>query len=61
VNVRFYAPREGFPADMVKRGEHWLYADVTCPACGKEQAVVATGYVGGPCVGCGARTDGSPA
>lgn len=49
----------GFTAKEVKQGIPWIYADVTCPNCGKEQPVAATGYIGGPCVQCGKRTDGS--
>lgn len=60
MNVKFYPPtdldRDGFTADEIQRGEHWLHADVTCPSCGKEQPVAATHYVGGPCVRCGALT-----
>jgi ribosomal protein L37AE/L43A len=50
----------GYSVDEIKKGVMWLYADVKCPACGKEQSVANTGYVGGPCMRCGARTDGSP-
>jgi len=48
--------RDGFTAEQVKRGETWLYTDVTCGHCGKEQPVAATGYVGGPCIRCGRDT-----
>jgi len=53
---RFYPPDEGFSADEIKRGLHWVYADVECPHCGKVQPVAATTYVGGPCVQCGLHT-----
>lgn len=52
---------DGFTADEIKRGIHTLYMDVTCPWCKKEQPVAMTGYIGGPCVRCGGRTDGSAA
>ena len=57
--IKFYpkfnglAEDRGFTAEEIKHGDHWLYADVTCPHCGKLQPVAATGYVGGPCVQCG--------
>lgn len=65
MNVKFYPRRttkwreDGFSADEIERGIHWLHADVTCPWCGKEQPVAVTQYVGGPCCRCGQRTDGS--
>ena len=49
----------GFTAEEIRRGTPWLYADVTCPHCDKEQPVAATGGIGGPCCRCGKRTDGS--
>ena len=60
--IKFYpkfngrAEDRGFTADEIKRGDHWLYADVTCQNCGKVQPVAATSYVGGPCVRCGELT-----
>lgn len=46
----------GYTADEIRRGVHWLYTDVTCGHCGKVQPVAATGGVGGPCVRCGKPT-----
>lgn len=40
----------------VEKGHTWLYTDVTCPHCGKEQPVAMTRYVGGPCIRCGELT-----
>jgi len=48
----------GFTVQEIERGDHFLWMDVTCPNCEKEQSVASTGYVGGPCVRCGKRTDG---
>lgn len=50
---------EGFSADEIRRGVHYLYMDVKCPSCGKWQTVAQTSYIGGPCCSCGKRTDGS--
>lgn len=49
--------KEGFTVDEIQRGIHALWMDVTCPHCGKEQAVAQTGFIGGPCCRCGGRTD----
>jgi hypothetical protein len=47
----------GFTYDEVKRGVIWLYADVTCTECGKEQsAAMAGSTVDGTCIKCGGRT-----
>ena len=48
----------GYTADEIRRGIHFLYADVECPHCAKEQPVAATQYLGGPCVRCGKLTSG---
>lgn len=48
----------GFSADEIKRGIHWIYADIECPHCGKLQAVANTSYLGGPCIRCGQLTSG---
>lgn len=49
---------KGFTALEIERGLVWAYVDVTCQHCGKEQPVMATGHVGGPCVRCGKATLG---
>lgn len=51
--------KKGFSVDEIERGIHTLWMDVTCPNCEKEQSVAQTGYIGGPCIRCGMRTDGS--
>lgn len=56
--MRTYPPHEGYTADEIRRGWHWVHTDVTCEACGKVQPVAATHYVGGPCVQCGEPTIG---
>lgn len=64
MDLRFYpkpngdASERGYSADEIRRGIHYIYADVQCPHCAKEQPVAATGYVGGPCCGCGKLTSG---
>lgn len=61
MNIKQYPKSctQGFSADEINRGIHSLYMDVTCPWCGKEQAVSQTGFIGGPCCRCGKRTDGA--
>lgn len=49
---------EGFSGEEIKRGVHWLYADIECPHCKKLQSVANTGYVGGACIRCGKQTIG---
>jgi predicted RNA-binding Zn-ribbon protein involved in translation (DUF1610 family) len=44
--------------EEIEAGHHWVTTDITCPHCGKEQTIPATGYVGGPCVRCGKKTIG---
>lgn len=51
--------KQGFSVDEIERGIHTLWMDTICPYCEKEQSVAQTGYVGGPCIRCGMRTDGS--
>ena len=46
----------GFSAEDIRRGTHWLYTDVTCKNCGKVQPVAITHYIGGPCCRCGELT-----
>lgn len=38
MNIKVYPPADGFTASEVRAGHHWLYADVKCPHCGKEQS-----------------------
>ena len=66
MNVKFYPKtslygenERGFSESDIRNGTMWLYADVVCPSCGKNQSVASTGYVGGPCISCGKKTDGS--
>lgn len=48
---------KGFTAEEVRRGIHWLYADVTCTECGKVQSVAQAGSTdNGKCIKCGGRT-----
>jgi len=65
VKIKFYPKHSsgidkdaGFSANEIKRGIHWLYADIECPHCGKLQAVANTNYLGGPCIRCGKPTSG---
>ena len=46
----------GYTGEQIRKGHHWVNADITCPHCGKEQPVAMTGYLGGPCVKCGRLT-----
>lgn len=47
---------KGFSEEELRRGDHWLYADVTCEDCKKVQALSQVGGFGGPCIRCGGRT-----
>jgi hypothetical protein len=61
LNINIY-PREdgsGFTATEINRGLHWIYTDIVCPHCGKEQSIPATHYLGGSCHFCGKNTDGT--
>lgn len=62
MNIKLYPKThgedDGFSADEILRGLPWVYADVKCPNCGKEQPVAGTGYIGGPCCACGGLTGG---
>jgi ribosomal protein S27E len=52
-------PREqaGFTAEEIKRGIHWLYADVKCQECGKVQSLATAGSTdNGKCIKCGGKT-----
>lgn len=47
----------GFSAEEIRRGIHWLYTDVECEKCGKEQSVAMAGSIdNGKCIRCGGRT-----
>jgi len=60
MNIKIYPKDngEGFSADEIRAGHHWVYSDVTCPHCGKVQPMAATRYMGGPCCACGKLTNG---
>ena len=48
---------KGFTAEEIRRGIHWLYADVTCENCGKVQSLAIAGSVdNGKCIKCGGKT-----
>jgi hypothetical protein len=48
---------EGFTRDEIIRGEIFLYADVKCTECGKEQSLAMAGSIdNGKCIRCGGRT-----
>lgn len=48
---------KGFTAEEIRRGVHWLYADVTCVSCGKVQSVAMAGSTdNGKCIKCGGVT-----
>jgi ribosomal protein S27E len=57
---RHEASREadkGFTAEEIRKGHHWLYADVECEDCGKVQSVAMAGSTDrGKCIKCGGRT-----
>lgn len=58
MTLRIYTKNgQGFTAEEVRRGDIYLYCDVTCPHCGKEQPALAGGHLGGPCVKCGKATN----
>jgi len=47
----------GFTAEDIRRGLHWLKADVKCEVCGKEQSLAMAGSSdNGRCIKCGGRT-----
>lgn len=56
MSVKFYPKSHfddetnGYTAEEVKRGIHWLYADVICDSCGKDHHVSEDGK---PCHQCG--------
>jgi hypothetical protein len=58
MKIKFYPPKEGISNEDFARGLHWLYADVTCGHCGKEQSVANAGGYDGVCVRCGKRVSG---
>jgi ribosomal protein S27E len=58
ISSPFGRPEGGFTKEEIDRGLHTLYQDVECPFCQKLQTVASTGFLGGPCVRCGKRTDG---
>lgn len=46
-----------FTAEEIRRGEHWLYADVKCESCGKVQLLAMSGSTdNGKCIKCGGKT-----
>lgn len=48
----------GFTAEEIRRGIHWLYADVKCKDCGKEQSLAMAGSIdNGVCIRCGGKTE----
>jgi hypothetical protein len=47
----------GFTAEEIRKGDHWLNADVKCEKCGKEQSLAVAGSTdNGKCIRCGGRT-----
>ena len=58
--MKFYpkpnVPKEeaGYTADEIRNGHHFLYADVTCEACGKIQSFAMAHM--GKCIKCGGKT-----
>lgn len=49
-------PHRGFTEQEIRSGHIWLYADVKCEECGKEQSLASVGGHGGKCIKCGGRT-----
>lgn len=44
----------GFTAEEIRKGHHWLYADVECEKCGKIQSLAMSQSTGhGRCIKCG--------
>ena len=56
MKFKTYPPAEGYTAEQIRKGHHWIDTDVTCPHCGKVQPMAATQYFGGTCVECGGLT-----
>lgn len=55
--MKIYPPKEGFTAEDINKGIHWLYTDVKCQDCGKEQSLAMTGSIdNGKCIKCGGKT-----
>lgn len=48
---------QGFTAEEIRRGDQWLYTDVTCTECGKVQSLAMAGSIdNGKCIRCGGET-----
>lgn len=53
----FREENKGFTAEEIRKGYHWLYADVRCIECGKIQSLAMAGSIdNGKCIKCGGRT-----
>ena len=50
--MKIYPPPEGLTKKQLEHGHAAVYTDVTCPNCGKEQALTNT--KAGTCMACGA-------
>ncbi len=49
---------DGFTAEEIKQGIHWLYTDVECTVCKKAQTLANAGSTdNGKCMYCGERTN----
>lgn len=46
----------GFTEDEIRRGIHWLYADVTCEHCNKVQSYAMASSNGDRCIKCDGPT-----
>lgn len=61
LNIKIYPNSYGdgsYTAEEIRRGMHWVHADIECPHCGFNQPVTMTNYLGGPCYRCGQLTAG---
>lgn len=55
--MKIYPPNEGFTADEIRRGIHWLYTDVKCEECGHVMSLAMSGSTdNGKCIRCGGKT-----
>lgn len=42
--------------EIISKKYIYIFADIQCPHCGKNQSVISTKFLGGPCVKCGEMT-----
>lgn len=55
--MKIYPQENGFTADEIRHGIHWLFTDVVCEECGKVQSLAMAGSTdNGKCIKCGGKT-----